>query len=61
MRELNGDGPEGRRVRIHSIGFPTVFILGGVRDYTGVRFATLMRILSRDNGGTFVALNSIRE
>ena len=61
VRQLNGEGPQGRRVRIHGIGFPTMFILGGTRDFTGVRFATLMRILSRDNGGTFVALNSIRE
>ena len=47
--------------RIHGIGFPTVFTLAGVREYTGVRFATLMRILCHENGGTFVALNSIRK
>jgi hypothetical protein len=48
-----------RRVRIHAIGFPTVFQSGG-RGHTGVRFATLMRALCADNDGTFVALNTAR-
>jgi len=46
-----------RRVRIHAIGFPTVF-QSGSRGHTGVRFAMLMRALCADNDGTFVALNS---
>lgn len=50
----------GRLVRIHSIGFPVIFTVAGVSDTTGVRFATLMRILCRRNGGTFVGLNSMR-
>ncbi|MFV2071920.1 MAG: VWA domain-containing protein [Thermoanaerobaculales bacterium] len=56
---LNSTGRDGaRKVRIHSIGFPTVFSVTGVGQRTGVRFATLMRILCRRNGGTFVGLNS---
>jgi hypothetical protein len=52
-----GSGGE-RRVRIHAIGFPTVFSVAGAGQHTGVRFATLMRILCRRNDGTFVGLNS---
>jgi hypothetical protein len=52
------DDDETPRVRIHAIGFPTVFTQPGVREYTGVRFATLMRLLCRENAGTFVGLNS---
>ena len=33
---------------------------GRVGNSTGVRFATLMRILCERNGGTFVGLNSLR-
>ena len=47
------------RVRIHAIGFPVLFTEPGVREYTGVRFATLMRALCRENGGTFVGLNHV--
>jgi hypothetical protein len=57
--ELNAAGPDGRRrVRIHALGFPTVFSVQGAGQQTGIRFATLMRILCRRNDGTFVALNS---
>jgi hypothetical protein len=47
------------RVRIHAIGFPVLFTEPGIREYTGVRFATLMRALCRENGGTFVGLNHV--
>ena len=47
------------RVRVHAIGFPVVFE-HGVSEVTGVRFANLMRILCRENGGTFVGLNETR-
>ena len=53
---IGSDGE--RRVRIHAIGFPTVFSVAGAGEHTGVRFATLMRILCRRNDGTFVGLNS---
>jgi hypothetical protein len=56
---INTRGSDGqRRVRIHAIGFPTVFSVVGAGEHTGVRFATLMRILCRRNDGTFVGLNS---
>ncbi len=57
--DLNTTGRDGKRkVRIHAIGFPTVFMVAGAGEHTGVRFATLMRILCRRNDGTFVGLNS---
>jgi len=56
---LNTRGSDGeRRVRIHAIGFPTVFSVAGAGQQTGIRFATLMRVLCRRNDGTFVGLNS---
>jgi len=36
-----------------------VFSLSGVSNTTGVRFATLMRVLCRKNGGTFVGLSRL--
>jgi hypothetical protein len=59
VERLNTRGSDGlRRVRIHAIGFPTVFSVAGAGEQTGVRFSTLMRILCRRNDGTFVGLNS---
>jgi hypothetical protein len=58
---INSPNADGERpVRIHAIGFPTVFTVTGAGDTTGIRFSTLMRILCRRNGGTFVGLNSLR-
>jgi len=54
------DAQGARHVRIHAIGFPVIFSVSGVSESTGVRFATLMRLLCRDNGGTFVGLESLR-
>ncbi len=54
------DADGNRPVRIHAIGFPVMFSVGGASASTGVRFATLMRILCDRNGGTFVGLNSLR-
>ena len=48
-----------RRVRIHAVGFPVQFSRPAPFQVTGVRFATLMRILSQRNGGAFVGLNSL--
>ena len=60
VERLNRRPDGGRHVRIHAIGFPTVFSAGGLSDSTGVRFAMLMRALCERNGGTFVGLNSLR-
>ncbi len=46
-------------VRIHAVGFPVMFANNSTRT-TGVRFATLMRELAYQNGGTFVGLNDFR-
>ncbi|MGH8660865.1 MAG: hypothetical protein ACREUB_03780 [Burkholderiales bacterium] len=57
--QLNRPDASGNRpVRIHGVGFPTMFGPPAQSSYTGVRFATLMRELAARNGGTFVALNS---
>jgi hypothetical protein len=48
-----------RKVRIHAVGFPTIFSQARYGENTGVRFATLMRLLCERNGGAFVALNSL--
>jgi len=61
--KINRAGPGGERlVRIHGIGFPVLFKVGDFNrvGITGVRFATLMRILCERNGGTFVGLQDIR-
>lgn len=49
-----------RRVRIHAIGFPTQFAGSGGANFSGQRFSLLMRALCERNGGSFVALNSLR-
>ncbi len=49
-----------RRVRIHAVGFPVQFGLPEHLQVTGIRFATLMRILCHRNGGTFVGLNHFK-
>jgi hypothetical protein len=58
---INREDREGNRVvRIHGIGFPTMFSHAGFSENTGIRFATLMRLLCEKNGGAFVGLNSTR-
>jgi len=48
-----------RKVRIHAIGFPTIFSQSQWPETTGIRFAMLMRAVCERNGGAFVALNSL--
>jgi hypothetical protein len=57
---LNARGGRERRVRIHALGFPTLFGQSELPENTTVRFAMLMRVLCERNGGTFVGLNSTR-
>jgi hypothetical protein len=55
---INRPGSSGEHlVRIHAIGFPVLFSQPARYQSTGIRFATLMRELTRRNGGTFVGLN----
>jgi hypothetical protein len=61
VRKMNRHSPgQPPRVRIHAIGFPTVFSEQNVSQNTGIRFSTLMRILCDENAGTFVGLNDIK-
>ena len=54
---INREDAEGNRmVRIHAVGFPVMFSQRAFSENTGVRFATLMRILCQKNGGAFVGL-----
>ena len=58
---INRANDKGERlVRIHAVGFPVQFIRPPSLQTTGIRFATLMRILCDKNGGTFVGLNTYR-
>lgn len=58
---INVEDADGNRlVRIHGIGFPTIF--AGPRRFqqSVYRYATLMREMTQRNGGTFVGLNDFR-
>ncbi len=60
VERLNRADSSGKhRVRIHAIGFPVLFSMGGMNQNV-VRFAALMRKLAENNDGTFVGLNSNR-
>lgn len=55
---INAPDDSGERlVRIHAIAFPVYFVNQAMRQLSVYRFATLMREMTRRNGGTFVALN----
>jgi hypothetical protein len=56
------DASGAKHVRIHAIGFPTLFAQAGQSEFpetTTVRFAMLMRAICDRNGGAFVGLNSL--
>ena len=56
------DSSGARRVRIHAIGFPTLFSASAQAEFsesTTVRFAMLMRAICESNAGAFVGLNSL--
>ena len=60
VERLNRADRSGKhRVRIHAMGFPVLFNVGGMSNNV-VRFAALMRKLAENNEGTFVGLNSTR-
>jgi hypothetical protein len=61
VERLNPRDAQGKpMVRIHAVGFPTQFANPRQLQFTGIRFATLMRELTYRNGGTFVGLNEFR-
>ncbi len=58
---INKEDKDGNRlVRIHGVGFPVIVERAPHMQASVTRFASLMRILSQRNGGTFVALNSYK-
>lgn len=58
LNRLNADNQP--MVRIHAVGLPIQFARQANMQRTGIRFATLMRELTHQNGGTFVGLNDFR-
>lgn len=59
--KLNPKDAQGNAlVRIHAVGFPVLFANPRALQMGGVRFANLMRELTRRNGGAFVGLNTFR-
>ena len=58
---INVEDADGNRlVRIHGIGFPTIFA-GPARFQQSVyRYSTLMREMTQRNGGTFLGLNDFQ-
>ena len=60
VEAINTNNNGERLVRIHAIGFPNVLINGGVEVCCVADFATLMRKLTHENGGSFVGLNDFR-
>lgn len=59
VARINPRGPDGKpQVRIHAIGFPVLYTVPRAAAGAG-RFAVLMQRLSSENGGAFVAFNSL--
>ncbi|MFU8876679.1 MAG: hypothetical protein ACNA7E_00950 [Wenzhouxiangellaceae bacterium] len=57
VERLNPRNADGRRqVRIHAVGFPTQLRDSGAISPSGMQFALLMRELTRQHDGSFVAL-----
>lgn len=56
LEDENGD----RLVRIHGIGFPTIFQAAARFRQSVYRYSNLMREMTQRNGGTFVGLNDFR-
>ena len=57
---INRNNQGERLVRIHAIGFPNILMIGGINASHVADFATLMRDLTYENGGSFVGLNDYR-
>jgi hypothetical protein len=59
MAELNPVGEDGTRpVVINAVGFPNVIRYGFSMGQTGLKYANLMRELTFEHGGAFIALNT---
>jgi len=55
INRLNVAEPKRPRARIHAIGFPAG---AGMSPFTNVQFSALMRLVTAQNGGTFVGVTS---
>jgi len=61
VQRINRENSQGERlVRTHAVGFPVQFSRPANLQTTGIRFASLMRELTYENGGTFVGLSDFR-
>ena len=56
VRQLNPATPTGPRVTINAIAIPTTIRYQFSMRNTGLKFSALMRELTHENGGVFVAL-----
>jgi hypothetical protein len=62
LDELNPRDENGnRKVVINAIGFPTAIRMGFSMGNTGVKLANLMREVTHQHGGAFIALREIEE
>ncbi len=59
-RRNRADETGTRRVRIHAVAFPALWDATGGELYSAAEYATLMRVLTQRNGGSFIALPSQR-
>jgi hypothetical protein len=55
------DAQGNRRVRIHAVAFPALWEATGGEHYSAAQYATLMRVLTQRNGGSFIALPTRRD
>ena len=61
VERINPKDKDGKaRVRIHAVGFPVPSSAGEHFLKTNKRYASLMRELTRNNGGAYVGLNEVR-
>jgi hypothetical protein len=62
LDELNPKDEAGnRKVVINAIGFPTAIRMGFSMGNTGVKYANLMREITYQHGGAFIALREVEE
>lgn len=62
LDELNPKDKDGKRkVVINAIGFPTAIRMGFSMGNTGVKYANLMREITYQHGGAFIALREVEE
>ena len=61
VERINPKGKDGQtQVRIHAVGFPVPSSAAEHFHLTNKRYASLMRELTRNNGGAYVGLNEVR-